>query len=164
MSSAENPLNALVCSNIVVPSWDADLRRWADLVPQKDATPGAISSGRAASARRRSVAGRAAVVKQHQDGGRDRRGDIAVGDQPGHQVQRDPFDAFGFKVGDRITAMDGLPGPVLPTRIRAPTWRIAVTMIRAALPSWGIGGITRRSRDDFVAGPTSERQRGVLGQ
>src|SRR6516162_1894158 len=48
MSSAENPLNAFVCSNIVVPSWDADPRRWADLVSQTDATPGAISSGRAA--------------------------------------------------------------------------------------------------------------------
>jgi len=40
-----------------------------------------------------------------------------------------------------------LPGPVLPARIRAPTWRIAATMIWAAPPSWGVGGITRRCRD-----------------
>jgi hypothetical protein len=79
------------------------------------------------------------------------------------RINGDPFDAFGFEVG-RITAMDGLPGPVLPTRIRAPTWRMAATMIWAAPPSWGIGGITRRCRDDFVAGPTSECQRAVLGR
>ena len=58
----------------------------------------------------------------------------------GRQVRRDPVDAFGFEAGDLMTAADGLPGPVLPSRIRAPTWRIAATMSWAAPPSRGIGG------------------------
>src|SRR6516225_5448002 len=127
MSSAENPLNALVCSNIVVPSWDADRRRWADLVPQTDATPGAISSGRAPG-----PAGPIRCVRlrsrrpDHHDGWPAWSGPVCS--DPGTNVAHRCHDDLG---GDAVL---------------------------------GTGGITRRCRDDFVAGPTSECQRAMLGQ